>query len=208
MLFIHTLLLITLFYFTSQCYAAELEISSYLGYTFSPNLASSDNNDTISVEDTVNFSLGFAWQAKNAKRAKNKGQGQILINYISRDFTATETMKDINSKKKQSFDTLYFHFNGVSFIQESGYNTTISLGFGASYFDSDFDNAIYPSLSTAIGTRYELSPQLSFISEVRAYATLVKDDKPLFCQKDSCIAYFDNDLWFDANISIGLAYQF
>ena len=208
MRYIHTLFFITLLCFVSHSYATGLEISSYLGYTFSPKLANSDNNDSISVDDNTNFSLGFAWQENVAKRVKNKGQGQILINYISRDFTAIEAINDENSKGIHSFDTLYVHFNGVSFIQESGYNTTISLGIGASYFDSDFDSAIYPSLSTAIGTRYELSSQFSFITEVRAYATLVKDDEPLFCQNDSCIAYFDNGLWFDANISIGLAYRF
>lgn len=208
MRYIGTVSLLILASLTLHSNAAELEVSSYVGYTFSPSLAGADNSSTISVDDNVNFSLGFAWQESTAKRAKNQGQGQLLINYISRDFISDDISSNLQSNAEYSFDTLYVHFNGVSFIKESGYTTMISLGFGASYFDSDFDNVIYPSLSTAIGTRYELSPQLTFITEVRAYATLVKDDEPLFCQQESCAAFFDDALWFDTNISIGLAYSF
>jgi len=212
---IRTVLLFTLICFTflsNHSYATGLEISSYVGYTFSPSLANADNTvnsaTTLSVDDNINFSLGFAWQENTAKRTKNQGQGQILINYISRDFTGADITDNQQNNVTHSFDTLYVHFNGVSFIQESGYITTISLGVGASYFDSDFDSAIYPSLSTAIGTRHELSSQLTFITEIRAYATLVKDDDPLFCQQERCVAHFDDAIWFDANISVGLAYSF
>jgi|GEM_PF-670381 len=208
MRYIRAVLLIFLTSYTLPSYATEFEISSYVGYTFSPSLAGVDNNSSISVDDKVNFSLGLAWQESTAKRAKNQGQGQLLINYISRDFNGADIAGNQLSNVNQKFDTLYVHFNGVSLIQESGYSTTISLGFGASYFDSDFDNVIYPSLSTAIGTRHELTSQLTFITEVRAYATLVKDDEPLFCQQENCAAYFDDALWFDTNISIGLAYSF
>jgi len=216
MRYIRAALLVILTSFPFYNNAAELEISSYLGYTFSPSLASADNNSTISVADKINFSLGFAWQESTAKIAESQGQGQLLINYISRDFTGADIKSSPQSNLQSNqqnkvihkFDTLYVHFNGVSFIQESGYSTTVSLGFGASYFDSEFNDAIYPSLSTAIGTRHELLPQLTFITEVRAYATLVKDDEPLFCQQDNCVAYFDDALWFDTNISIGLAYSF
>ena len=83
MRYILALFLFALTSTTLPIYAAEVEISSYLGYTFSPSLASAENNATISVDDEVNFSLGFAWQETPTRRSKNKGQGQILINYIS-----------------------------------------------------------------------------------------------------------------------------
>jgi hypothetical protein len=189
-------------------YAGEVEVSSYLGYTFSPDLVTQNKSSDVSVDNNLNFSLGFAWQENSHKLSKKKGQGQLLINYISRDFTAGDIDNNLQTDKKFSLDTLYVHFNGVSFMQESSYNTTVSLGFGATYFNTDFDNAIYPSVSTAIGTRHEITPELTFITEVRIYATLVDDDDPLFCQQNSCVSAFEDALWFDTNISIGLAYSF
>lgn len=176
--------------------AAELEVTPMLGYTFSPKLTSDDTTVNMATTDEPNIALAFSWQDSV------NGQGQILVNYISRDFTNN------TDQSTHSFDTLYAHFNGVAFFKDRNYITTVGVGIGATYFNSDFDNAIYPSITVAVGTRYEFSDSLSFITELRAYATLTKDDETIFCQNDNCVAHFDDALWLDSQISIGLAYSF
>jgi len=182
--------------FSISAQADNLEITSMLGYTFSPKLISSDRTVDIATTNEPNVALAFSWQDSNA------GQGQILINYISRDFT------DNTNQSTHSFDTLYAHFNGVAFFKERNYITTVGMGIGATYFNSDFDSAIYPSITIAVGTRYEFSDNLAFITELRAYATLTKDDDTVFCQNGACAAHFDDAIWIDGQISIGLAYRF
>lgn len=176
--------------------ANDLEITSMLGYTFSPDLISGDNTIDIATTNEPNVALAFSWKDTTA------GQGQILVNYISRDFT------DNADQATHSFDTLYAHFNGVAFFKERNYITTVSMGVGGTYFKSDFDSAIYPSLTVAVGTRYEFSDNWAFITELRAYATLTKEDESVFCQDDSCLAHFKDTIWFDGQVSIGLAYRF
>ncbi len=176
--------------------ATEFEIMATGGYTLSPELESGDNSSTLETTDELNFGLAFSWQDSPT------GQGQVLVNYISRDFT------DNISQSTSSFDTVYTHFNGVAFFKEKGYITTVGLGLGATYFESDFDAAIYPSFTASVGTRYKFSDNLAFITELRAYATLVKDNETLFCENDNCLAHFDSALWFDSQVSIGLAYSF
>ncbi len=92
-------------------------------------------NDDYTIKlastDEPNFALAFAWQDSPA------GQGQILINYISRDFT------DTIDQSTHSFDTVYTHFSGVSLFKERKYITTVGLGIGTTYFNSDFDSALY-----------------------------------------------------------------
>lgn len=176
--------------------AGDLEITTMLGYTFSPELTSSDNSVDIPTTNEPNVALAFSW------KDSTPGQGQILVNYISRDFT------DITDQSKHSFDTLYTHFSGVAFFKEKNYITTVGMGFGMTYFNSDFDSAIYPSMTVAVGTRYEFSDNLAFITELRSYATLTKDDSTVFCQNGTCIAHFDGAIWIDNQISIGLAYSF
>ena len=190
--FIYSYLLI----FTQLSAATEFEIMPIVGYTFSPKLDSGNSATTLATTDEPNFGLAFSWQDTPS------GQGQILVNYISRDFT------DKISQSTHSFDTVYAHFNGVALFKEKGYTTTVGLGLGATYFDSDFDEVIYPSLTASVGTRYEFSDNLAFITELRVYATLIKDDETLFCENDNCLAHFDGALWFDSQISIGLAYSF
>ncbi len=167
-----------------------------IGQNFSPELISADGSTAISTTNEPHFSLAFSWQDTPT------GQGQILVNYVSRDF-----IDEIN-QLSHSFDTVYTHFNGVAFFNEKNYTTTVGLGFGATYFNSDFDDVIYPSLTIALGTRYEFSNNLALVTELRAYATLTEDDDTLFCQSDTCSVYFDNAVWFDGQISIGLAYSF
>ncbi|MCW8866019.1 MAG: hypothetical protein OQK09_09075 [Colwellia sp.] len=176
--------------------ATEYEVMPIVGYTFSPKLNGGDNTTTLATTDEPNVGLAIAWQDSPT------GQGQVLINYITRDFT------DNISQSTHSFDTLYAHFSGVALFKERSYTTTFGIGIGATYFDSDFDNVVYPSLTASLGTRYEFSDNLALITELRAYATLTKDDETLFCENDNCLAHFDGAVWFDSQISIGLAYRF
>ena len=182
--------------FSISAQAGDLEITSMLGYTFSPDLVSDDNAVDLATTNEPNVALAFSWKDTTA------GQGQILVSYISRDFT------DNIDQTTHSFDTLYAHFNGVAFFKERNYITTASMGVGGTYFKSDFDSAIYPSITFAVGTRYKFSDNLSLITELRAYATLTKEDESVFCQEDSCLAHFKSTLWFDGQASIGLAYSF
>jgi hypothetical protein len=181
--------------------AGNLEITSMLGYNFSPKLTSADNTIDIATTDGSNVALAFSWQDSTT------GQGQVLVNYISRDFTDNSSSTNI-SQSSHSFDTLYAHFNGVTFLKKRNYITTVGMGIGATYFNSDFDSVIYPSITFAVGTRNEFSDNLAFITELRAYATLTKDDDTVFCKNGTCLAHFDNTIWIDGQISIGLAYRF
>jgi len=176
--------------------AGDLEITPMLGYTFSPELISGDNTEELATTNEANLALAFSW------KDSTDGQGQVLLNYISRDFT------DNIDQSNHSFDTLYAHFNGVAFFKEKNHITTVGMGVGMTYFNSDFDSAIYPSVTFAVGTRYKLSDKLAFITELRAYATLTKDDESVFCQDGTCVAHIDDAVWFDGQISIGLAYNF
>jgi len=176
--------------------AGDLEVTPMLGYTFSPKLISGDNTEELATTNEPNLALAFSWQDST------DGQGQVLLNYISRDFT------DNIDQSNHSFDTLYAHFNGVAFFKERNYITTVGMGVGVTYFNSDFDNAIYPSITFAVGTRYELSDDLTFITELRAYATLTKDDESVYCQDGTCVAHINDAVWFDGQVSIGLAYSF
>jgi hypothetical protein len=183
-------------FFSSELQAVEFEVSTLVGQNFSPDLANNNKSDTLSTSNEPNLALAFSWQDSPT------GQGQILVNYISRDFTDEVNQLD------HSFDTIYAHFNGVALFKERDYITTVGIGIGATYFDSAYDNVIYPSLTAAIGTRYEFSENLAFVTELRAYATLTDDNDSLFCQKDVCSAHFDGAIWFDGQISLGLAYSF
>jgi len=176
--------------------AGDLEITSMVGYNYSPKLTSDDNTVGLATTSEPNVALAFSWKDSTA------GQGQILVNYIARDFT------DNIDQSTHSFDTLYTHFNGVAFFKEKNYITTVGMGIGATYFKSDFDSAIYPSITVAFGTRYEFSDNLAFITELRAYATLTKDNDTIFCHDDICLAHFDDAIWLDTQVSIGLAFSF
>lgn len=182
--------------FSNDLKAVEFEVTPLVGHNFSPDLTNSDNSNTLSTTNEPNLGLALSW------KDSPKGQGQLLVNYISRDFNS-ET-----SQSTLSFDTIYTHFSGISFFKERYYITTFGIGIGTTYFNSDFDSAIYPSFTAAIGTRYEFSDNLAFITELRTYATLTDDDDTLFCESDTCHAQFDGAIWIDGQFSIGLSYSF
>lgn len=182
--------------FSISLQAVEFEIAPMVGQTFSPDLTNGTVTDLLSTTNEPNFALALNWQDSPS------GQGQVLVNYISRDFT------DDIDQSTHSFNTIYTHFSGVAFFQERNYLTTFGFGLGATYFDTEFDDVFYPSLTVALGARYDLSETFTLITELRGYATFVNDNDTLFCQEDNCYAHFHTGIWFDSQLSIGVAYSF
>ncbi len=184
------LLTISVLINSTNAYSNNYEITPYIGYTFSDNLA------TTSPSDDRNYGLAFSWQDSP------NGQGSILVNYVSHDYQST------TDNLTHSFDIIYAHFSGVAQFRQQDYVTTVSLGIGGAYFDSEYNNDIYPSLTAAIGTRYEFSDALAFVTELRGYASLTDKDNNLFCNANACSAQFEDATWVETNLSIGIAYRF
>ena len=46
------------------------------------------------------------------------------------------------------------------------------------------------------------------MTELRAYATLVDKDDKIFCQQVNCNANFEDSLWTDSAITVGIAIKY
>lgn len=180
----------------SSTMATNFEITPYIGKMYSSDLTNTLTDEDISVDSATHFGLGFAWQDTP------NGQGQILVNYASHDFSADE------GSSSQSIDVLYAHFNGIAQFRQRNYVTTVSIGLGGARFSSDGGNEIAPSFTAAIGTRYELSDVASIVTELRGYASLMQDGDTLFCKEDSCAPQYNDTTWIDTSISVGFSYKF
>jgi len=191
----YVLLLILTFFIPNKGKANKLELTPYIGSMFSSDLQSVDTENRLGVSDDLHFGLALAWQESKT------GQGQILINYVGHQISKDQGEHD-------KFDLVYAHFSGVGHYGKSGYITTLGLGIGASYMKSSFDDGFYPSSTISIGTRYLISKELTFVTELRAYATLVKEEDNIFCHNNECLAVFEGAIWLDTSISIGFAYRF
>lgn len=172
-----------------------IEITPYIGQMYGNDFAG-DNNTELTVESGNSFGLGIAWQDTP------NGMGQILLTSTSHDF-------DTNLGNKSEMDVIYAHFNGVAQFRQQNYVTTVSIGVGGAYYDvANGHDDVFPSLTAALGTKYKIDDNLSIVTELRGYATLTDEDSDIFCQGDNCLAEFDNALWFETSISVGISYSF
>lgn len=190
------LIIVSLVFSQTSLSAADWEFSAHFGQMWAPDLDTANGNETVSIDDGNNFGFGLSWQDSP------NGQGQILLNVVSHDYISSATNEEF------SLDILYGHFNGVALFKQQNYTTTVSLGLGGAMFDSQHSEEVYPSATVALGTRYQFSDSLSFFTELRAYASLVDEDDNVFCSADICHAQFEDSLWLDTNISVGLAFKF
>jgi ribosomal protein L27 len=174
-----------------------IEITPYYGQMFSDNLLKNSGEES-NVSDDNSIGLGISW-----KDGPN-GKGQILFNSSSHQFSIDE------NGQQGEFDVLYAHFNGIAEFRQQDYTTTVSIGVGATLVDvTHADNDIFPSITAALGTRYSLTKDLSLVTELRSYMSLTDEDNVVFCQSDdSCQAQFENTLWIETSVSVGLAYSF
>jgi hypothetical protein len=182
--------------FTLSAVATEFEVSAFLGQMYSSDLSGISTENALSVDSGGNLGVAVAWQDSP------NGQGQVMLNVVSHDFKSEAT------EQNYSLDIMYAHFNGIAQFRQQSYVTTVSLGLGGAYFDSDISEELYPSATLAFGTRYEFSETVAMFTELRGYATLVDADDNLFCENDICHAQFENSLWMESNISIGFAVKF
>ena len=183
-------------FISSSSFATEFEITPFFGQTYGSDIISSDGNTDISVDSATNFGIGIAWQDSP------NGQGQILFNSVSHDFES-----DLDGET-YAIDILYAHFNGIAQFRQQNYVTTVSIGLGGAYFDTSGGSELYPSATVAFGTRYEFSDGFSLITEIRSYASLVDEKDNGFCSGETCTAQFDDALWLDTSISVGIAFKF
>jgi len=196
MINLNKLILFTIILTSTSLTATEFEITPFFGKMYSSDLLQSDEESELSLDGSTNFGIAIAWQDSS------NGKGQILINSISHDFES-----DIDSYK-HSLDIIYTHFSGIAQFRQQSYVTTVSLGLGGAYFDAEGGEELYPSATIAFGTRYEFSDRLSFVTELRGYASLVDAEDAMFCYDDVCSAEFDGSLWIDSSISLGIAVKF
>jgi len=182
---------------TLTTHARDLEITTYIGQMSSSDLISNqDNGIDLAVDGANNYGLAIAWQDSP------KGQGQILFNTVSHNFISTSDLQE------HSFDVTYLHFSGVAQFKQRYYVTTVSLGVGGTYFDTDNKEEIYPSLTVAFGTRYELSKTFAIVTELRGYASYIEEDNQLFCEGSTCHALLEKSMWLEGSISVGFAVKF
>ncbi|NQZ21081.1 MAG: hypothetical protein HRT53_03410 [Colwellia sp.] len=181
---------------SSSAHASDIEITPYIGQIFSSELVNSVDATEVPVDDASYYGLAIAWQDSP------NGQGQILINRASYDFISSSDLQE------HSFDVTYAHFSGVAQFRQRNYVTTVSLGLGAAYFQTDNKDEIYPSLTIAIGTRYELSKNFAIVTELRGYASYIEEDNQLFCEGASCHALLEESMWLEGTVSVGLAFKF
>lgn len=177
-------------------YAGGVEITPYVGQMISSDLISSQDGSDLAVDGASNYGLAIAW-----KDSPN-GQGQILFNTVSHDFISSSDLQE------HSFDVSYLHFSGITQLKRQNYVTTVSLGIGGTYIETDNKDEIYPSLTFALGTRHELSKSFAIITELRAYASYIEDDNQLFCQGTTCHALIEDSLWLEGSFSVGFAFKF
>ncbi|MDO6426380.1 hypothetical protein Q4489_05110 [Thalassotalea sp. 1_MG-2023] len=190
------IIIVSLIMMNNSVKASEWEFSAHVGQSWAPDLNGFNNGDTITIDDGINYGLGIAWFDSPT------GMGQVLFNHVKHDFTSEY------DQSQQSLDILYGHFNGIALFRQENYTTTVSLGLGGAAFETEQNNELYPSATLALGTRYEFSDNLSFFTELRGYASLVDEDDNVFCQAESCHAQFEDNLWFEANVTIGIAFRF
>lgn len=171
------------------------QVSVFGGKAYSSDLVS-NNEEKITLDSSNIVGFSYAWNNEP------KGQGQIIVSRISHDFTSNNST--------QSLDVIHAHFNGVAHFKQHHYTTTVSLGIGGSQFKvENAEDEVRPSITAAIGTRYQLSNELSLVTELRGYMTLVDRDSELFCvNNDNCLANFDDTFWNSAILTLGLAYEF
>ena len=179
-----------------SAHARDIEITPYIGQIFSSELVNSVDAKEVSVSDASHYGLAIAWQDSP------NGQGQILLNRASHDFISSSDLQE------HSFDVTYAHFSGVAQFRQRNYVTTVSLGLGGAYFQTDNKDEIYPSLTIAIGTRYELSKNFAIVTELRGYASYIEDDNQLFCEGTSCHALLEESMWLEGTVSVGFAFKF
>jgi len=177
-------------------FARDIEITSYIGQVSTSDLVSSQDSSDLVVDDASSYGFAIAWQDSPS------GQGQVLFNTASHNFISSSDLQE------HSFDVTHLHFNGVTQLKRQNYVTTVSLGLGGTHFKTDNKDEIYPSITMAFGTRYELSQSFAIVTELRGYASYIDDDNQLFCEGTTCHALLEDSLWIEGSISVGFAFKF
>ena len=168
-----------------------ITVTGFLGSRL--NLSDDDGAGKNVLGDNLSFSQAIAlnWNYKE------NSEGELLFS----NSLHTDGDKDIYIQ--------YLHVGGrILFTNTSPFSTSIALGLGGTYINPKgdlYESNLAFSASMAAGIRYQFTDQLAFRSDLRVYATLLREGhSESFCSGTGC----SDGYLIEGEILTGLEYKF
>ena len=200
-----TLYALCFFPFSANCLAKHkeqsIEITPFTGYRIAGEFNNGSESEEISLKDNNSHGLIIAWPFDHTR------QGELLISKYSTEFSHSTTQEYNNN----SLDISYIHLGGNVPISQGVLPFWLNGGLGATYFspkDSSLDDETKFSFHLGLATKLAISDRISLRINSTAYGTLFDTESTVFCQADNCAIYVSSDVWWQAELTVGLTFKF
>ena len=155
------------------------------------------HDDNGAGEHVLDNNLDFSQAIALNWNYKENSEGELLFSNSLR----TDDDQDIYIQ--------YLHVGGrILFTNTSPFSTSIALGLGGTYINPEgntYESSFAFSASMAAGIRYQFTDQLAFRSDLRVYATLLREGhSESFCSGTGC----SDGYLIEGEILTGLEYKF
>ncbi len=135
----------------------------------------------------------------------------IALNWNYKENSEGELLfsNSLRTDGDQDIYVQYLHVGGrILFTDTTPFSTSIALGLGGTYINptgDTYESNLAFSASMAAGIRYQFTEQLAFRSDLRVYATLLREGhSESFCSGDDC----EDGYLIEGEILTGLEYKF
>jgi hypothetical protein len=183
--------------------ALKVEVTPLIGYRFGGDFDTTRDkvHNRIELNEETSYGLLTAWSFDR------KRQGEFLISYYNTNFSASDDFSASNT----GLGITYAHLGGNVPISEGPIPIYITGGLGLTHLapkDNQLSDETRFSVNVGLASKVELSERVSLRLDSRVYGTFFNSDSAIFCDVETCAMYISSDIWFQAEVSVGITYRF
>jgi hypothetical protein len=181
----------------------NLEITPLIGYRFGGDFDTTQDKvyNRIELSDATSYGLLTAWSFDR------KRQGEFLISYYDTDFSESSDFSVSNT----SLGITYAQLGGNVQLSDGFVPIYATGGFGLTHLapkDDQLSDEIRFSVNIGLASKIKLSERVNLRLDSRVYGTFFNSDSAIFCDVETCVIYISSDIWFQAEVGIGITYRF
>ncbi|MCU8346915.1 porin family protein [Vibrio vulnificus] len=187
---------ILLLYVSSSAVANQILVTPFLGYTIGGSVED-ENKKSFDLSPSATYAIAL-------ETPLDKGRVGLFYSYQNSEVDVI----------KHEYGFHYLHLqSSVYYPTDSGLNSYLGLGLGASYADVDWANdKVGFSASIFGGIEYPITSSLSISAQVRWLGTVVDNNSSTACvvptTGQNCVIQFETDWVNQFQSNLGLTFKF
>lgn len=183
-------------------------VAPFGGYSFAASeLDANEINTTDNISTKVKIAESDHYGIMVGVKTKDPGDVYLLYSHQATDLNLGG---NFSPNILTQLDVDYLHVGGSLYFPNGNLRPYVTVSAGVTQMrpTGEYSNESRFSMGFGAGVEYQVNNRLSFLADVRGYATFVSSDNALFCDANQCVWNIHADIMWQGQVNAGIKLSF